>query len=424
MNIQVIEPKTSGKKKMKVGAYCRVSTDHKKQVNSLENQVAYYKRLITSNAEYEFVKVYADQGLSGTSENRTEFQNMIEDAKAGKLDLIYTKSISRFARNTLTVLKYARELKECGVGIYFEEQRISTMTGEGELMLTVLASFAQEESRSISENNKWAVQKKFKRGETMINTNRFMGYDKDKDGNLVINAAEAKIVKRIFKLYLEGYGSFRIAKILNSEGVPTVTGAPWYESTIKGMLRNEKYKGDVWLQKYYTPEDKKNHTVKNDGKKDSYYIKSNHKPIISEDDWNRAQEIMEVHRKEKGNKKGQENKYQNRYPLSGMLICPHCGKTLRRCHVYNNKIQWRCSTYVTKGKSACEGITVDDSEVAKRNITEPTVVEEDYFNGEEHYLYTSAKDYKKRAWKAKIKEVESGSVLSSVNRSRRTAIKL
>lgn len=169
---------------------------------------------------------------------------------------------------------------------------------------------------------------------------------------------------------------------------------------------------------------RKNHTVKNDGQKDSYYIKSNHKPIISEDDWNRAQEIMEMHQKEKGNKKGQENKYQNRYPLSGMLICPHCGKTLRRCHVYNNKIQWRCSTYVTKGKSVCEGITVDDSEVAKRNITEPTVVEEDYFNGEKHYLYTSAKDYKKRAWKAKIKEVESGSVLPSVNRPRRTAIKL
>lgn len=424
MEIQVLEPKESGKKKLKVGAYCRVSTDSKSQGNSFDNQVKYYEKLIHKNPAYEFVKVYADQGMSGTSENRTQFQEMLEDARMGKLDLIYSKSISRFARNTITVLKYVRELKELGVGIFFEEQRINTLTGEGELMLTVLASFAQEESRSISENNKWAVQKKFKRGDTMINTNRFMGYDKDKDGNLVVNAAEAKIVKRIFKLYLEGYGTFRIARILNAEGVQTVTGAEWHDSTIKGMIQNEKYKGDVWLQKYFTPDNKKNQTMKNTGQKDSYYIKANHKPIVSEQDWNRAQEIMEMHRKEKGMKTGNKEKYQNRYPLSGILLCPHCMKTLRRCTVYNGKIAWRCSTYVTKGKGACIGISVDDSEVATKNITEPTVVEEDYNNGKKHYLYTSTKDYKKRTWKATIKEAESSSLLPSVDRPRRTAIKL
>ncbi len=424
MNVQVLEPKDTGKSKLKVGAYCRVSTDSKSQGSSFENQVQYYEKLIRKNPEYKFVQVYADQGLSGTSENRAEFQRMIEDAKTGKLNLIYTKSISRFARDTITVLKYARELKECGVGIFFEEQRITTLTSEGELMLTVLASFAQEESRSISENNKWAVQKKFKRGDTMINTSRFMGYDKDKDGNLVVNAAEAKTVKRIFKLYLEGYGTFRIARILNAEGVKTVTGAQWRDSTIIGMIQNEKYKGDVWLQKYFTPDNRKNKTKKNIGQKDSYYIKDNHKPIISEQDWNRAQEVMEMHRKEKGMKAGNKEKYQNRYPLSGMLLCPHCMKTLRRCHLYNGKIAWRCSTYVTKGKGACVGISIDDCEVANRNITEPTVVEEEYNNGEKHYLYTSAKDYKKRTWKATIKEAASSSVLPSVDRPRRTAIKL
>lgn len=205
MQVKVMEPKKKARGgKIRVGAYGRVSTDSRKQEDSLENQIAYYERIIKARSDYQFVKVYMDQGISGTSENRPGFQEMLEDARNKKLDLILTKSISRFARNTVTVLKYARELKEYGVGIFFEEQNINTLSGEGELMLTVLASFAQEESRSISENNKWSIQKKFQRGEVMITTERFMGYDKDKNGNLIINPKEAAIVQRIFKLYLEG----------------------------------------------------------------------------------------------------------------------------------------------------------------------------------------------------------------------------
>ena len=178
----------------KVCAYARVSTDSRRQEDSLENQMETYERLITGNPEYEFIGVYADQGISGYCENRPQFQRMMEKARAGEIDLIITKSISRFARNTVTVLKFARELKELGVGIFFEEQNINTLSGDGEMMLAVLASFAQEESRSMSENNKWSIRKKFERGEVMITTSRFLGYDKNEYGDLIVNRKEAEIV--------------------------------------------------------------------------------------------------------------------------------------------------------------------------------------------------------------------------------------
>ena len=173
MRIRIITAVPTAEKKKRVCAYARVSTDSRRQEESLENQTATYERLIRSNPEYAFAGVYADQGISGYCENRPQFQKMLERARAGEIDLIITKSISRFARNTVTVLKVARELKELGVGIFFEEQNINTLSGDGEMMLAVLASFAQEESRSMSENNKWSIKKKFERGEVMITTSRF-----------------------------------------------------------------------------------------------------------------------------------------------------------------------------------------------------------------------------------------------------------
>lgn len=227
MRVRVIKPIAAKEKRLKVCAYARVSTDSLKQEDSLENQTSTYERIITSNPTYEYVGIYADQGISGYSENRPAFQSMIEKARAGEIDLIITKSVSRFARNTVTVLKVARELKELGVGIFFEEQNINTLSGDGEMMLTVLASFAQEESRSMSENNKWTMKKKFERGEIMVNTRRFMGYDKNEYGELIINLEEAKIVQGIFNMYLQGIGSFKIAAKLNEEGVQTITGKKW-----------------------------------------------------------------------------------------------------------------------------------------------------------------------------------------------------
>ena len=373
--------------KKRVCAYARVSTDSRRQEDSLENQMETYERLITGNPEYEFIGVFADQGISGYCENRPQFQRMMEKARAGEVDLIITKSISRFARNTVTVLKFARELKELGVGIFFEEQNINTLSGDGEMMLAVLASFAQEESRSMSENNKWSIQKKFERGEVMITTSRFHGYDKNEYGDLIVNRKEAEIVSLTFDLYLLNVGSSRIGELLDYLGVKTVTGTTWESGTINGMLCNEKYKGDFHLQKYYTPENKRNHTRKNNGEVQSYYI--------------------------------------NRYPLSGMLICPYCGKTLRRRQVYKKKIQWLCSTYIEKGVKACKGIRIDDAELQGLNITEQTVIEEVVKNGKKHYCYTSKADFDCGIRNSTVSaEIEDGSILPSVNRPRRTVIKL
>ena len=191
MRVKVINKRPARFYKRK-GFYslCQVPTDSR-QEDSLENQMETYERLITGNSEYEFIGVFADQGISDYCENRQQFQRMMEKARAGEIDLIITKSISRFARNTVTVLKFARELKELGVGIFFEEQNINTLSGDGETMLAVLASFAQEESRSMSENTKWSIRKKFERGEVMITTSRFLGYDKNEYGDLIVNRKES-----------------------------------------------------------------------------------------------------------------------------------------------------------------------------------------------------------------------------------------
>ena len=384
MRLRKIEPIEAKAKKLRVCAYARVSTDSLKQGESFENQMTTYEALIKSNPEYEFAGVYADQGLSGTSENRPEFQRMLADCRAGKIDLIITKSISRFARNTTIVLDYTRELKQLGIGVYFEENNINTLSAEGELMMTVLASFAQEESRSISENNKWSIGKHFERGEGMINTTRFMGYDKDETGDLVINKKEAKIVRRIFEMYLAGEGCHRIAKILNDEGIKTITGSTWHPSTIKGMLTNEKYKGDFHIQKYYTPEGKRNQTVRNKGEVKSFYVSENPPAIVS----------------------------------------PYCGKSLRRRYVYNRRVEWICSTYIQKGKEACKGIRVRDELLTGLSFTEPMVVEEVFENGEKHYGYTSKRAYDSGERAADRIEEERSSVLPRVNRSRRTVIEL
>jgi len=422
MRLRKIEPIGAKVKKQRVCAYARVSTDSIEQGESFENQVITYEKLIKSNPEYEFIGEYADQGISGTSENRPEFQRMMEDCRVGKIDLIITKSISRFARNTTIVLNYTRELKQLGIGVYFEENNINTLSAEGELMMTVLASFAQEESRSISENNKWSIGKRFERGEGMINTTRFMGYDKDETGDLVINKAEAKIVRRIFEMYLSGEGCHRIAKILNDEGIKTITGSKWHPSTIKGMLVNEKYKGDFHIQKYYTPEGRRNHTVKNNGEVKSFYVSENHPAIVSEEEWQQVQELMQYHKEQRNIQSG--DKYQNRYPMSGMLICPRCGKSLRRRYVYNRKVEWICSTYIQEGKEACKGIRVRDELLTGLSFTEPMVVEEVIENGEKHYDYTSKRAYD-NGERASDRNKEKGrSVLPRVNRSRRTVIKL
>ena len=421
MKIRIMEPMQEVKqKKKRVCAYARVSTDNQKQEESLENQTASYERLIRGNPEYEFAGVYADQGISGYCESRPQFQKMLDAARAGKLDLIITKSISRFARNTVTVLKFARELKELGVGIFFEEQNINTLSGDGEMMLAVLASFAQEESRSASENNKWSIRKKFERGEAQVNTARFLGYGKAENGGLAINQKEAAVVRLVFGLTVQGVGSSRIANLLNSLGAETVMGGDWHDGTIRQMVSNEKYKGDCHLQKTYTPPGKRGKTIKNDGAVQSYYVEDNHPAIVSRELWEQAQE--EVKGRYRRNDRGQK---RTKDPLSGMLVCPLCGKNLRRHTEYKGTITWVCGTRMDKGVAKCKGIRVADEQVKKRGITEPTVVEEVERNGKKYYCYTSKAEWDRGGrTEGRGSETEDGGILQGINRPRRTVIKL
>ncbi len=425
MEIRKLTPEGSAQsKKKRVCAYIRVSSDKEAQLDSLENQEAYFIRKYAQETGCEFVGIYSDVGISGTSENRPAFQEMLNACMCGEIDLIHTKSISRFARNTVTVLEVSRQLKSLGIGIYFEEQDINTMSAEGELMLTVLASFAQEESYNISENQKWAIQKKFARGDVMINTNRFLGYDKDKDGNLIINEKEAEIVRMIFRMYLGGDGTFRIAKKLNELGIPTVTGKQWHETTIRGMLKNEKYKGDCLLQKYYVPK-VGGATVANDGKVQSYYITGNHEAIIPKEEWDAVQRLRKERAEERNIDTKNTQKFKNRYPLSGKLICPYCGKHLRRLYAYK-KYVWACSTYIDKGKKVCRGIRIPECVTDEWTIDEPIVVREEVnADGEKYYSYSSQQESDGRnSGKERNTQNPNGSVLPGVYRPRRTVIKL
>jgi DNA invertase Pin-like site-specific DNA recombinase len=393
MRVRIIAPTVKSlDKKKRVCAYARVSTDNFKQGESLENQVQYYENLIKNNPKYEFVEVFADNGITGSSANRSEFQRMIKLCREGKIDLIITKSISRFARSTILMLETVRELKELSVDIRFEKENINTLSGDGELMLTVLSSFAEEEGRNVSEHLRWKYRNKFKQGELVINTNRFLGYDKDKNGNLVINEAEASIVKRIFQKYVDGKGSGKIAKELNAEGVRTVGNKQWHGSTILKILKNEKYKGDAQLQKYFTPKHLKKISKRNTGELDSYYIKNNHQAIVSEALWEKAQLVLRRRSEDKGNTKYQNEKLPKKYPMTGMLYCSKCGASLKR-RTWNSKssykkVVWQCSNYVKNGKNACEGTTIEDTIASKANIIVQTIVKEEYRNGEKHYVYT------------------------------------
>ena len=242
-------------RKTRLAVYCRVSTSQEDQLESFENQQIHYRDYVASHPTYELVKIYADEGITGTNtRRREEFKAMIADCEAGLIDMVITKSISRFARNTADCLQYTRLLRDKGIGVLFEKEDIFTLDGKGELLITIMSSLAQDESRNISENITWGIRARFQQGKMHLNTNRFLGYDKDKDGALVINEAQAEIVRRIFDQFLDGLSPDIIASRLNHDGIPGVCGIPqWKNSTIKNILRNEKYKGDALLQKYITP---------------------------------------------------------------------------------------------------------------------------------------------------------------------------
>ena len=352
-----------GHPKLRVTAYCRVSTDNDEQLVSLETQIKHYESYINANPDWEFAGLYYDEGITGTKkEKRPELLRMIADCENKKIDFIVTKSISRFARNTTDCLELVRKLIDLGVFIYFEKENINTGSMESELMLSILSGLAESESVSIAENSKWSVKRRFQNGTFKISYPPY-GYDAV-DGNLVVNESQAVIVRFIFAEILSGKGTHKIADELNSRNLPTKKGDRWTATTIRGMVANEKYTGDAIFQKTYTDEHFNRHS--NYGEKDQYLIKNHHEAIISHEDFETVQIVIEQRGKEKGVEK-HGKKYLNRYPFSGKIICGQCGGTFkRRIHSSGRKyIAWCCYTHIADiGKCPMKYIPESDIEYA------------------------------------------------------------
>ena len=377
MRIKVIKPtKAVHQQKKKVCAYVRVSTDSLQQEDSLENQTTYFKGFITANPEWEFVGIYSDQGISGYKENRPGFQKMIEDARAGNIDLIVVKSISRFARNTETVLKFTRELKSIGVGIFFEIQNINTLSGAGELMLTILAAFAQAESEGASANAKMTYKRKFESGIPAHGLESTFGYKANAQGDIVVDEEKAAVVRQMFDLAEQGIWPSKIKQYLNKNGVPGCAGGDWDDTAVFRVLHNVSYKGDLILQKTYR--DSRRKQRKNEGQVDQWYIAENHQPIVPPKQWDKVQEILrkrsEHLQKPAPPKPDKPRSSRNIYPLSNLIYCPICGEKLIHKWGKGKNEYWACKTNLKVGKDACKGIWLP-AEVANDwgEITEPIV---------------------------------------------------
>ncbi len=354
------------KPKLRVAAYCRVSTDSDEQASSYETQVEHYTEYIKKNPEWEFAGIYADDGISGTNtKKREEFNRMIEACKAGEIDMIITKSISRFARNTLDCLKYIRMLKDKNIPVFFEKESINTMDAKGEVLLTIMASLAQQESQSLSQNVKMGLQFRYQNGQVQVNHNHFLGYTKDREGNLVIDPEQAEVVKRIYREYLEGSSMDKIAKGLEKDGILTGAGKKkWWTSTINKILRNEKYIGDALLQKTYTTDFLNKTRVKNNGIVPQYYVENNHEAIIPKDIFLRVQEELVRRRVVKTSANGKKHSYSCNHCFAQLVICGECGEMFRRIH-WNNQgcksIVWRCLSRLEATGMECHARTVNET---------------------------------------------------------------
>ena len=342
-----------------------MSTEHEEQIGSFENQVEYYTHYINNKPEYEMVDIYADEGISGTNTKKREgFNRMIADCEAGKIDLVITKSISRFARNTQDCLAYSRKLKGLGIGIIFEKENINTLDASGELLFTILSSLAQEESRNISENSKWGIQHNFRQGIVHITPAGFLGYDLDKDGNIIINPEQAKIVRRVYREFEEGWTPSDIARNLNEDKVRGVRGrAAWSAATILGMLANEKYMGDARLQKTISTDYLTKRRVKNKGQVTQYYVKDNHPAIIPREEWEAVQ--METERrkeycKEVGARWFGMSAKDNAFPAK--IVCGKCGCSYnRKFWPSRDQLFWTCHNRETRNGGTCNGDNIKNT---------------------------------------------------------------
>lgn len=346
-------------RKKRVAAYARVSTEQDEQQSSYEAQVNFYTNYIQSNPDWDFAGIYSDEGISGTNtKHRDGFNRMINDALSGKIDLILTKSISRFARNTVDSLVTIRKLKEKGVEVYFEKENIYTLDSKGELMLTIMSSIAQEESRSISENVTWGWRKSMADGKVYVARRGFLGYKLDENGNTVIDEDEAKIIRKIYSLFLKGYTIRNICLVLDSENIPTPRkGNKWSVSTVKSILTNEKYKGDALLQKSYAVDFLNKKRKKNNGELPQYYVEGSHPAIISADIFN----LVQVELSTRDCKKNRRNSI-----FSSKIICGDCGcyygRKARSSKTKHKTYYWYCNGKYS-GEHVCSTPTITETAI-------------------------------------------------------------
>ena len=341
----------------RVAAYARVSSDKDAAFHSLEAQTAYYEKYVTDHPDWQLVGIYSDNGISGTTINRPEFQRMLEDCRAGRIDLVITKSVTRFARNTVILLETIRELKKLNVDCYFEKENMHSISPDGELLLTLLAMYAEEEARSASENQKWRIQKRFQNGEPWVG--RMLGYRLEQ-GKLVVVEDEAEIVRQIFQDYLSGMSILAVAKRLNALGIPSPTSGIWGRSSVYGILTNEKYAGNMVLQKTYRPDFRTKKNKINQGQVAKYEVTGSHEAIISETDFATVQErLLETQKKHTNNPKGNAN-----YLFTGLIKCGYCGGSFvhhTNCSGKYKRSIWCCHRSNELGQTICPAKAIPET---------------------------------------------------------------
>jgi len=362
---------------LRVAAYCRVSTEQEEQQNSYQVQISYYTDLINKKKEWTLAGIFADEGISGTqTKKRTEFNRMIRMCKNKKIDLVITKSISRFARNTVDCLEYVRQLKDLGIGVIFEKENINTLTMTSEFMIALYGSFAQAESESISKNVSWGKEKAYREGKVAFQYKYLLGYKKGEDGKPEIVPEEAETVRMIYGMFLDGYSMTDIANRLMELNRCTALGSKkWNSGIVRNILRNEKYAGDALLQKTYTVDCISHKVVKNHGERPMYLVTDHHAPIIDRDTYNRVQqELARRSSKRKVSYKTitEQGKYSSKYALTELLICGKCGTPYRRTTwVARGKkyIVWRCISRLEHGKKYCpDSPTIKEEQLQKAII--------------------------------------------------------
>ena len=368
----------ASKRQLRVAAYCRVSTDDEEQLTSYEAQKNYYTDKIMTNKEWTMAGIFADEGITGTSaRKRPEFLRMIRQCKQGKIDIVLTKSISRFARNTVDCLNYVRALKELGIAVIFEKENMNTLEIDSEILITMLGAFAQSESESISANVRWGIRQAMKEGKATIQYKYLYGYRKGDDSKPEIIPDQAEVVRKIYDLFLSGTPVRGIQEYLNANSVPNINGeSKWARSAIDSILTNEKYCGDVLLQKTYIDDCINKKVKKNTGQLPMYLVQNHHEGIISRETFDAAQ--AELARRSAGKSPSKKNaptcrsRYSSKYALSDRLYCGECGTRYQRCTWRNRdgskRIVWRCVSRVDYGSKYCHDSPTLDEEPLHRAV--------------------------------------------------------